>query len=163
MQTPPRAERMSTLADLIKQNRFASPGHEALLNVLVTYPRVMSELARTMGAFGLTPSQYNVLRILRGRHPERATCRYIGERLMDPTPDVTRLLDRLGAAGLVGRCRADYDGRVVEVWITEAGLKRLRTLDEPVNATIRGLTDGLSAEEHRTLSDLLEKLRLGAS
>ena len=153
---------MSTLAHLIKQERFASPADEALLNVLVTYPLIMGRFADTMSEFDLTPAQYNVLRILRGCRPERATCSYIGERLMDRTPDVTRLLDRLGRAGLVERCRADYDGRVVEVWITDAGLERLRALDAPVGETIRALTGGLSDDEHRTLSDLLEKLRRGA-
>ncbi len=154
---------MSTLAELIKQPRFASPSHEALLSVLVTYPQVMGALADTMGACDLTPSQYNVLRILRGRHPARATCSYIGERLMDRTPDVTRLLDRLGKAGLVDRCRSERDRRTVEVWITEAGLERLEKLDDPVAATIRRLTAHLSAEESRTLSALLEKLRAGAA
>ncbi len=153
---------MSTLATLIKQHHFSSPGHEALLNVMVTYPYVVSELAAVMAGFGVTPAQYNVLRILRGRHPERATCSYIGERLLDRTPDVTRLLDRLGAAGLVQRCRADYDGRVVEVWITEEGLERLGALQEPVEATIQRLTQSLTEGELRTLSDLLEKLRAAA-
>ncbi len=153
------SDAVSTLANLIKQDRFASPAHEALLNVMVTHPYVMGALAEVMGDFDLTPAQYNVLRILRGSHPERATCSYIGERLMDRTPDVTRLLDRLGAAGLVDRARAKHDRRVVEVWITEAGLDRLRALDEPVDETIRALTGGLTADEQRTLSNLLEKLR----
>lgn len=153
---------MSSLSDLIKQDRFPSPGHEALLNVLVTYPQIMGELAGVMSDFDVTPAQYNVLRILRGCHPERATCSYIGERLLDRTPDVTRLLNRLGTAGLVERARAEHDRRVVEVWITEAGLAKLKALDEPVEATMRGLTDGLSADEQRTLSALLQKLRGGS-
>lgn len=153
---------MSTLTDLIKQDQFESPAHEAILNVMVTYPWLVGKLSAAMVAYDLTPAQYNVLRILRGRHPERATCSYIGERLLDRTPDVTRLLDRLQRAGLIERRRAAHDRRVVEVRITEDGLDRLKQVDRPVGEAIRCLTAGLTEEEHRTLSALLEKLRADA-
>ena len=151
---------MSTLSDLIKQEHFESPAHEALLNVMVTYPWLMGELAAAMQDADLTPAQFNVLRILRGCHPERATCSYIGERLLDRTPDVTRLLNRLQRAGLIDRRRAAHDRRVVEVCITDEGLERLQQADTPVTETTRRLTAGLTADEHRTLSALLEKLRV---
>lgn len=153
---------MSTLTDLIKQDQFESPAHETILNVMVTYPWLVGKLSAAMAAYDLTPAQYNVLRILRGRHPERATCSYIGERLLDRTPDVTRLLDRLQRAGLIERRRAAHDRRVVEVRITEDGLDRLKQVDRPVGEAIRCLTAGLTEDEHRTLSALLEKLRAGA-
>ncbi|MEM1042480.1 MAG: MarR family transcriptional regulator [Bacteroidota bacterium] len=153
---------MSTLSDLIKQDRFASPAHEALLSVMVTQPFIMGRLADVMSEHDLTPAQYNVLRILRGCHPERATCSYIGERLMDRTPDVTRLLNRLGTAGFVDRRRADHDRRVVEVWITDEGLERLARLDHPVDAMMHELASGLTDDEHRMLSHLLEKVRQAA-
>jgi len=153
---------VSTLADLIKQDRFESPAHEAILNVMVTYPWIMGELSTAMAEHDLTPAQYNVLRILRGCHPDRATCSYIGERLLDRTPDVTRLLNRLQRAGLIERRRATHDRRVVEVWITEEGQERLRKADRPVGEMIERITAGLTEDEHRTLSGLLEKLRLGA-
>lgn len=154
---------MSTLSALIKQDRFASSAHEALLNVLVTYPWLMGALAAAMEPYDLTPAQYNVLRILRGHHPARATCSSIGERLLDRTPDVTRLLDRLERAGLVERRRADYDRRVVEVAITDAGLDRLDRMDRPVQDAIARLTAGLTPDEHAVLSRLLDKLRTGAA
>ena len=130
---------------------------------MVTYPWIMSELANTMECHEVTPAQYNVLRILRGCHPERATCTYIGERLLDRTPDVTRLLNRLQRAGLVHRRRAEYDRRVVEVAITDKGLKRLDQLDKPVEQTVERLTSGLSPDEHATLARLLDKMRAGAA
>jgi DNA-binding MarR family transcriptional regulator len=154
---------VSTLSDLIKQDQFESPAHEAMLNVMVTYPWIMGELLAAMADHDLTPAQYNVLRILRGCRPERATCSYIGERLLDRTPDVTRLLDRLQRAGLIDRRRASHDRRVVEVGITEEGLERLRQADRPVGEAVRALTAGLTDEEHRTLSALLEKLRTEAA
>jgi len=153
---------VSTLADLIKQNQFESPAHEAILNVMVTYPWIMGELSTAMAEHDLTPAQYNVLRILRGCHPEHATCSYIGERLLDRTPDVTRLLNRLQRAGLIDRRRATHDRRVVEVWITDEGQERLRKADGPVGEAVANITSGLTEEEHQTLSRLLEKLRLGA-
>ncbi|MEP0547305.1 MAG: MarR family transcriptional regulator [Rhodothermales bacterium] len=150
---------MSTLSDLIKQDHFESPAQEAMLNVMVTYPWLMGELAAALSDVDLTPAQYNVLRILRGRHPDRATCSYIGERLLDRTPDVTRLLNRLQRAGLIDRRRAAHDRRIVEVCITDEGLQRLKKADRPVGEVTRHLTATLTEEEHRTLSDLLEKLR----
>jgi DNA-binding MarR family transcriptional regulator len=158
----PTPKPVSTLAELIKQDRFASPAQEAMLNVLVTYPWIMGELAAAMGAHDLTPAQYNVLRILRGAHPERVPCSYIGERLLDRTPDVTRLLDRLQRAGLIERQRAEHDRRVVEVAITDVGLERLRELQRPVEEAVHSVMGGLSEEEQRQLSALLERLRTRA-
>ena len=150
---------MARLPDLIHQHAFASPAHEAVLSVLVTYPWVMGTLARVMAPHGITPAQYNALRILRGRHPEPATCAYIGERLLDRTPDVTRLLDRLVRAGLVTRRRAAHDRRVAEITATDRALELLRRLDPEVETALRQLTEALSDDELRTLSVLLEKLR----
>ena len=148
-----------TLADLIQQTRFASPAHEAMLNVFATASYVSAEMSATLAPHGVTQAQYNVLRILRGRHPERHTCSDIGCRLLDRTPDVTRLLERLEGRGLVRRQRADHDRRVVEVEITDDGLALLDTLDGPVNETTGRLGSHLSADELTTLSGLLERLR----
>lgn len=148
-----------TLGDLIQQSRFASPAQEALLNVLATASWVSSEMNATLAPHGVTEAQYNVLRILRGRHPEPYACSEIGERLLDRTPDVTRLLVRLEARGLVRRQRATHDRRVVEVEITAEGLEVLSHLDDPVTATLDRLTVHLDRDELATLSGLLERLR----
>ena len=148
-----------TLSDLIRQDRFASPSQKALLNVLATASWISGELAATLAPHGVTEAQYNVLRILRGRHPERYTCSEIGERLLDRTPDVTRLLVRLEARGLVTRQRAEHDRRVVEVEVTDEGLDVLGRLDAPVAATIERVGRHLSDDELERLSVLLETLR----
>ncbi len=148
-----------TLADLIQQPHFASPAQEAVLNVTATESWVGGELAAALAPHGVTPAQYNVLRILRGSHPEPRTCSEIGGRLVDRTPDVTRLLDRLERMGLVYRRRAAHDRRVVEVGVTDAGTALLDALDAPVTATIDRLARHLTADEQRTLSHLLEKMR----
>jgi DNA-binding MarR family transcriptional regulator len=148
-----------TLSDLIQQDTFASREQEALLNVLATASWISGELAAAMAPHGVTQAQYNVLRILRGRHPERYACSEIGERLLDRTPDVTRLLVRLEARGLVKRERAEHDRRVVEVHITPEGLDVLSRLDAPVSEAIERLGRHLTDDQLSQLSGLLETLR----
>ncbi|NNF58862.1 MAG: MarR family transcriptional regulator [Rhodothermaceae bacterium] len=147
------------LSELIHQPQFSSAAQEALLNVLVTESWVTSEFAATLAPLEITPAQYNVLRILRGTHPRPQTCSDIAERLLDRTPDVTRLLVRLERAALIARCRAEHDRRVVEVSITDKGLDLLSRLDDPMDQAIGRLTRHLSDEELQTLSSLLDRLR----
>jgi DNA-binding MarR family transcriptional regulator len=147
------------LSELIKQERFRSSGQESFLNIVVTSNWIMAELAATMAPFGVTPAQYNVLRILRGSHPRSLTCSAVGERLLDRTPDVTRLLNRLERAGLVSRERSSEDRRVVEVSVSEKGMHLLDRMQEQVEQKVDQLTGHLSAEEHRFLNELLERIR----
>lgn len=147
------------LSELIQQPHFASPAQEAVLNVFATDSWASGEIAAALAPFGVTQAQYNVLRILRGHHPERYTCSDIANRLLDRTPDVTRLLVRLESRGLITRERASYDRRVVEVTITPDGLDLLSQLDGPVGAVIEGLTKHLTDDELAELSRLLEKMR----
>ncbi len=147
------------LSDLIQQTEFDSPAQEALLNIIATSAWLGSEMSGAMAASDITRAQYNVLRILRGQHPGHYTCSEIAERLLDRTPDVTRLLVRLEKSDLILRRRAAYDRRVVEVEITDAGLAVLAKLDGPVRSLMEALTVHVSAAELETLSRLLEKLR----
>jgi DNA-binding MarR family transcriptional regulator len=147
------------LRDHIKQEQFSSPGHEAMLNVIVTSSWFLGELAATMSPAGLTPAQYNVLRILRGSSPQMLTCSEVGVRLLDRTPDVTRLLDRLERQRLVKRARAEHDRRVVHVGITDDGLALLARIDPAVQARQEALTSSLDEDELRLLSQLLDRLR----
>ena len=147
------------LSDLIKQEQFESPDQEALLNVLVTSSWILNALAATMVPYGVTPAQYNVLRILRGSHPQRLTCSALGQRLLDRTPDVTRLLNRLERHGLIHRARAEHDRRVVQVGITETGLALLIRMRDAIEAAEQRLIGHLSSSEHQHLSRLLERMR----
>lgn len=148
-----------TLSDLIQQTRFASPAQEAVLNVVATASWATSEIQDTLTPHGITHAQFNVLRILRGRHPEQYTCSQIAERLLDRTPDVTRLLVRLERNGWVDRQRDANDRRVVRVTITGAGLTLLDQLDGPIEETLDRITEHLSTDELVMLSGLLERLR----
>jgi len=94
--------------------------------------RLLGELADVLKPAALSPTQYNVLRVLRGAAGEGRSCREIGQRLITREPDITRLLDRLGARGLISRSRHATDRRVGKTCITPAGLKLLKTLDARV-------------------------------
>lgn len=148
-----------TLAELIQQPTFASPAQETILNVFATDSWAGGEISAALAPHGITQAQYNVLRILRGHHPERYTCSDIASRLLDRTPDVTRLLIRLEKRGLIARQRSSHDRRVVEVSITQEGLDLLDALDAPVERTMDRLTQHLTLDEQTELSRLLEKMR----
>ena len=148
-----------TLADLTQQLHFESPAQEAVLSVMVTEAYLTSRIAAAFADHGVTPAQFNVLRILRGARPDPLTCSQIGSRLLDRTPDVTRMLARLERAGLVRRCRSEDDRRAVKVSITPAGLDVLERLDGPARAEIEQAARHLSDDDLRTLTRLLEALR----
>src|SRR5690606_27527328 len=111
---------------------------------------------------GLTGQQYNVLRILRGARPDPLPVMEIADRMMEQTPGITRLLDRLEAKALVSRVRCLEDRRQVHCSITEAGLALLEALDEPVKAADEALLGVLDRSELERLIDALERVRTHA-
>src|SRR5258706_7915705 len=114
----------------LKQNvPFTSREQEAYLALLRTTDALESQVEAKLKEFGLTGTQYNALRILRGAGREGIPCSEIGERMITRDPDVTRLLDRLQKRGLVKRTRGQQDRRVVCGKITAAGLKLLREVE----------------------------------
>jgi DNA-binding MarR family transcriptional regulator len=120
------------------------------------------QLARVLKPAGMTPAQYNVLRVLRKAGGAGLACGELSERLVRHDPDVTRLLDRLEARGLVARSRDSADRRVVIARITEEGLGVLQTLGASVAALHERQFVRLGRDEFRTLVALLEKLWSGA-
>ena len=107
---------------------------------------------------GLTSPQYNVLRILRGSHPNKLTCGAIGERTIARGSDVTRLVDRLHERGLVKRSRSEVDRRVVEVSIAEKGLHLLHTLDPHAQRMPRALIGHIGKGKLRELAQLMAEV-----
>ena len=138
---------------------FISSEEELFLNLQRTAHLLTRGLGAVLGAEKLTLPQYNVLRILRGSHPEALTCGEIAERLVTPGPDVTRLLDRLEKRGFVARARDSADRRVVRSRATEAGLEVLADLDRPVASWLKDRLGHLASAEQTTLIRLLEKAR----
>jgi DNA-binding MarR family transcriptional regulator len=149
----------SLLQQEIKQRAFRSSAQEATIAIL----RTADVLRRTIGALlephGVTMQQYNVLRILRGSFPDPLPTLEIGERLIEQTPGVTRLLDRLEEKGLVRRARCTEDRRLVHCWITPAGLELLAELDPVADEADERLGDSFGPAELRQLIALLERVR----
>lgn len=147
------------LSEIRQRKPFANLEEEAFLEIQRTASLLLQALGKEMRGHDLTPAQYNTLRILRGSGPEGLTCGEIGERLVSPGPDVTRLLDRLEARGLILRLRDTQDRRVVRARITDEGWALLGALDEPVDRALQDLLGHLGEEKLRTLTELLEEAR----
>jgi DNA-binding MarR family transcriptional regulator len=154
---PPRR-----LSDEIKQTKpFANLAEEAYLNLQRTSEALTRNLSETLKAYGVTGTQYNVLRILRGAEPVGLPCSEVASRMVTRDPDVTRLLDRLDKQGLVTRERSAEDRRVVTTRITPKGLELLAGLDRPIaemhqrqlahmdDDQLRALIDGLQTARER--------------
>ena len=152
-----------SLKDQIKQSRrFASPEQAALLGVRMLASRLLTPWEQFLKADSdLSTGQFNVLRILRGSHPAPLTCGEIGERTIARDPDITRLVDRLSARGLVSRSRSEKDRRVVDVHITAAGLKLLKHLDPHALAMPIALLGHVSKSKLKQLALLLEDVMDG--
>jgi DNA-binding MarR family transcriptional regulator len=144
--------------ELKKKRPFASAEEEAALSVLRTSDRLQICFTRLFRDYGLTPSQYNILRILRGEQKPLPILE-IASRTITVVPGITGLIDRLEQAGFVTRIRCDKDRRVIHVAPTERGLETLTALEEPLANLHRTLLGHLSHAELRELIRLLEKVR----
>ena len=152
----------TTLQEEIKQQRpFRSRGQEAALAILRTADVVRRRISETVEPSGVTMQQYNVLRILRGAHPDPLPTYEIAERMLEQTPGITRLLDRLEEKGLVRRSRCTEDRRLVHCRLTDAGLQLLAGMDVVVTGADERVMGGLTQDELKTLIALLAKARGG--
>jgi MarR family transcriptional regulator, organic hydroperoxide resistance regulator len=136
-----------------------SPAQTAYVNLLATADRIRTLFEKVCAPFEITGQQYNVLRILRGAEPEGLPTLTIAERMIERTPGITRMIDRLEAKGLVGRELRPNDRRCVYCRISEKGLTLLQLLDEPVEEANHAAFDGLNNTELEELSALLMKTR----
>ena len=146
--------------ELKKRGPFESPEQEAILNILRTNDQFQNRFGRLFREFDLTPSQYNVLRILRGEGKPMPSLE-VADRMIQVVPAITGLVDRLEKQGLVSRERCTEDRRVVYVEITMKGKALLKKMDQPVSELHSSLIGHLNRTELRELSRLLEKARTG--
>jgi DNA-binding MarR family transcriptional regulator len=145
----------------IRQRRpFRSPAHEAVVALLLTSNTVRWRYQDLLAEHDLSLPAYNVLRILRGAGSAALPTLEIGQRMIERTPGVTRLLDGLVARGLVARARTGADRRQVLCLATPAGLALLRTLDPVIDALDETAMAGLTRAEATRLVRLLDKVRL---
>lgn len=119
---------------------------------------LMRDLAVLLKSHGVTPPQYNVLRILRGARPKALSCSEVASQMINHAPDMTRLFDRLEGVRLIERSRQAEDRRVVRVTITDAGLKLLATLDSPVRVLHQKQFGALGKEKTERLVELAAEL-----
>jgi DNA-binding MarR family transcriptional regulator len=144
----------------IKQTKpFSSLQEEAFLNLWRSSDYLFQGLNEALKPAGLSGTQYNILRILRGAGPEGLACREIGERLITRDPDLTRLLDRMEQRELAVRCREQRDRRVVTVRIAPKGLEILEELDARIPEILREQFRNFDEERLKLLIELLESLR----
>lgn len=150
----------TTLRNEIKQTRpFSSLEQEAYLSLGRTWAGLEHALSETLKPHGITPTQYNVLRILKGAG-EKGLCRSeIMKRMISRVPDATRLLDRMEAAGLIVRARDAEDRRFVTTRITGDGVGVVEAVEEPVLALHRHQLARLGEEDLRHLIRILELVR----
>ncbi len=141
-----------------KRRRAAYPEEALFLELLRTTDMLSRGMVQVLKAEDLSPTQYNVLRILRGSL-EGLPCGEIASRMITRDPDITRLLDRLEKRELISRCRETKDRRTVMARITPEGLKLLARLDEPVQAAHRRQLGHLGRERLRALTELLRDAR----
>lgn len=148
------------LREEIKQKKpFASPEQEAYLSLGRTWAVLEHALAEALKPYGVTPTQYNVLRILRGAGGSGLCRSEVMERMIARVPDATRLLDRMEAAGWIARERSSEDRRFVTTRITDEGLRLLDQLDELILEIHCRQFAHLDRGELRTLIDLLGRVR----
>lgn len=146
------------LAEDIQQKEFKSERQKALVNMIYTHNYVINEMNSFYKEIGITRQQYNVLRILRGQHPEAATVNLIKERMLDKMSDASRIVQRLLKRGLVSKSTATHDKRVVEVTISKQGLELLKNSDEQIRG-FEHLFDNLTDQETIALNKILDKIR----
>lgn len=144
--------------ELKKRKPFESLEQEAMLNLLRTNDQFQNRFGRFFREFGLTASQYNILRILRGEGQPLPSLE-IASRMVQVVPAITGLVDRLEKAGLVQRKRCEQDRRIVYIEITKTALQLLKKIDEPLKQLHKQLLAHFSRTELRELNRLLEKAR----
>ena len=150
---------MSLGKEIKKSRPFDSLEQEAMLNVMRTADVLAGEVADILKASGLSATQYNVLRILRGAGPDGLPCGEVAQRMITRDPDVTRLLDRMEKRKLISRCREKRDRRVVCARITSTGEKILAELDPVVIEAHRKQLGHLNADQLKLFIELLELAR----
>ncbi|HMI66264.1 MAG TPA: MarR family transcriptional regulator [Cyclobacteriaceae bacterium] len=146
------------IEDEIQTTRFRSPFHKAAVNLIFTAGWVEDNNREYFKSFGITPQQFNILRILRGQHPGKISVTEIKARMLDKNSDVSRLLSRLISKGFIGKSPCPNDKRAADILITEQGLSVLKKIDQGVDQTDLGLFN-LTSTEADQLNFLLDKCR----
>jgi DNA-binding MarR family transcriptional regulator len=151
---------VTTLRDEIRQKKpFRSLEQEAQLNLVRTGAMLMDDVEQLLKPYGITATQYNVLRILRGSEPDGLCRNELRDRMLTRMPDMTRLLDRMEEADLVKRSRESEDRRMVRSRISAKGLRLLAQIDDVVDDEHKRRFRSLNEKQLRLLIDMLTTVR----
>ena len=140
------------------KNKFLNEKHRMLGNIVFTANWIQNRFGCFLKPFGISPQQFNVLRILRGAK-DWLNMHEVKSRMVEKSPNTTRLCDKLVEKELIERCRSEADRRVVYLKITDAGLELLAAIDEEDDSPFTGFMDNFTDEEAAVVSNILDKLR----
>lgn len=147
------------IEEAIQQKKFINDHQKALINLLYTSGQVLSHNTRLLRPFNISQQQFNILRILRGMHPQPATVKLLTARMLDKMSNASRLVEKLKQKGLVERTTCEDDRRRVDISITKEGLKLVEEASKIIDENIGFMQSALTDEEARNLNDLLDKVR----
>jgi DNA-binding MarR family transcriptional regulator len=146
------------LEQVIKTERFEDARHKATINLLYTAYWYKTHISTELKKHSLTTEQYNVLRILKGKHPEQMCVKDIASRMIEKNSNVPRIIDRLLEKKLVDRTISTEDRRETHITLTSKGISTLATASDALKRTAEDLM-GLTNEEAVAFNDMLEKFR----
>jgi DNA-binding MarR family transcriptional regulator len=146
------------LEDEIKQKEFKNDYHKGIINIIYTFNWLDSHSTNFFKKYDLTPQQFNILRILRGQHPQPSTINLLKDRMLDKMCDASRIVERLRIKELLIRTPSANDRRSVDIIISPKGLELLDVIDKDMDDFF-GIMSGLNQGEMKLLNDLLDKLR----
>jgi MarR family 2-MHQ and catechol resistance regulon transcriptional repressor len=144
----------------IQQDKFRNEYHKASVNLLFTSGWMTEKIKNLVADEGITHQQFNIMRILRGSHPTPLSTLQIRDRMIDKMSDTSRIVDRLITKGFVKKSTCKKDRRLVDVTITDKGLKLLEKLDRRQDE-MDGILGNISEKEAASLTKLLDKIRAG--
>ena len=142
----------------IKQDKFHSEYQKLAINILFTSNWLSANSTKILKPYGISPQQYNVLRILKGQSPKAISVSNIMERMIDKMSNTSRLVEKLRQKELIERVTCESDRRQVDVKITYKGLALLEKVNKEMNA-FKNIADNLSEQEAKTINQLLDKMR----
>ena len=145
------------IEDEIKQSKFIDAYQKAGINLIYTTNWLLGKQLDFFKSFGITPSQFNILRILKGQYPKSISATEIKSRMLDRNSDVSRMVERLISKNLISKKICPIDKRASDILITQEGLDLLKAIDKHQHQLDRILS--LTADEATLLSDLLDKIR----
>lgn len=147
------------IEEAIQQKKFRDEFHKVHINVLFTASWLHQQSLQALKPFNISWQQYNILRILRGMHPEPASVKLLTERMIDKMSNASRLVEKLKQKGLVERRSCKFDRRQVDVVITETGLELLEQASKAMDQQMDATKGNLSEDQAAQLNELLDAMR----